>query len=298
MPMIELIPLPGPLKGTFGVEVRGVDVAAGVDSQTFQTLVRAYVEHRVLLLRDQHPSPEAYARYARLWGNPRITDGFTELNIPGCPGMNKVGNVGDLLSRADYRNGASFWHTDCAAESDANAATMLYCIQAPDTGGETVIADMQAAYQGLDVTTRDEIATLVAHHCYSGTQTIIGGAEDWELPVHTVTEETAAKLPPPAIRPLVRLHSMSGRPGLYSPAGSIVAIEGMDNSVAHRLLQRLKLHAIDRAYCYSHQYREGDILMWDNTATMHYAKPVGAATGESDSRLLYRMVLQGLPPIA
>ena len=156
MTTLDLIALDGP----FGVEARGVDVARGVDRETLQCLAEAYIEHHVLLLRDQTPTLEAYARYARQWGAPRINEGFSELAVAGIEGMNKVGNVG-ILSGDEYRNGASFWHTDCAAEVDPNAATMLYCHQAPTSGGETVIADLQAAYEALSKAERDEIEPRV-----------------------------------------------------------------------------------------------------------------------------------------
>ena len=288
---IDLIALPGP----FGIEARGVEVAGGVGADTLRVLAEAHVEHHVLLLRDQNPSLEMYADYARQWGDPRVNEGFSELAIPGIAGMSKVGNVG-VLSSDEYRNGASFWHTDCAAEADPNAATMLYCHQAPSRGGETVIADMQAAYEGLEASERKKIEPLMAHHCFSGSREIIGGAEAWEFPVHKMSEETINNLPPPTVRPLARSHSVTARKGLYSPAGSIIAIEGMQPAVAHTLLRKLKLHAIREDFCYFHRYRPGDILMWDNTATMHFAKPVDPPTGEADHRLLYRMVLKGLPP--
>ena len=144
-PSINLKPLPGAL----GVEVTGVDVSAGVDARCVREMALAFVEHKVLLLRNQNPSPEAYASFAREWGTPRI-DGFTELNLPGLDDLSRIGNTGGMLEQDEYRNGASFWHTDCAAEPDPNATTTLYCIRAPADGGETIIADMQAAYEALD----------------------------------------------------------------------------------------------------------------------------------------------------
>ena len=229
-----------PLPGAFGVEVGGVDVAKRVTPKAMRELAEAFVEHRFVLLRDQHPSAEAFAAFARLWGTPRINDVPSELDIPGIPGMGKIGNVGDVLSRDEYRNGASFWHTDCAAEADADAATMLYCLEAPSVGGETVIADMQAAYAGLDEATRNQIEPLIALHCYSGTRDIIGGVEDWEYAVHKMSDATIKALPPPVARPLARPHSVTGRKALYSTAGSIIAVEGMAAAAAHTLVRRLK----------------------------------------------------------
>ena len=292
MANIELVPLPGP----FGVEVQGVDVAGGVDAETLHTLACAYVEHKLLLFRDQHPSPQAYSTFARQWGKPRY-DRFAEVRVPGFDDMVEIGNVGgvdDINATEAYRNAAAAWHTDCAAEVEPNAATMLYCIHAPAQGGETMIADMQAAYDALAEATRNEIDGLTAYHCYSGTRKVLGGREEWEH-IPPLPEAAVKQLPTPIARPVARPHSVTGRKGLYSPAGSIIRIEGMDHAPANDLMRQLKLHAIDDAFCYTHRYRPGDILMWDNTATMHCAKPIGAPTGEHDRRLLYRIVPLGVP---
>jgi len=290
MPELSLTPLPAP----FGAEVRGVDIARGIGADTLRALALAFVEHKVLLLRDQGLSPDAYAAFARAWGTPRV-DGFAERNVPGFDFMSTVGNVGGVNEHEVYRNGASFWHTDCAAEAEPDATTMLYCLQAPEEGGETLIADMQAAYEALDGETRRKIDPLVAVHRYSGTGEIVGGREEWEHPLQPVTEETAERLPPPARRPLARAHSVTGRKGLYSPAGSIVAVEGMEREEAHRLVRRLKLHAILPEFRYAHRYRPGDLLMWDNTATLHFARPIGPHDGGRNRRLLHRIVPLGLP---
>ena len=287
---LALTPLPGP----FGAQVHGVDLARGVDPETLRALALAFVEHKVLLLRDQGLSPDAYAAFARAWGTPRV-DGFAERNVPGFDYMSTVGNVGGVNEQEVYRNGASFWHTDCAAEADPDATTMLYCLQAPEEGGETLIADMQAAYEALDEETRRNIDPLVAVHRYSGTGEIVGGREEWEHTLQPVTEETAERLPPPARRPLARAHSVTGRKGLYSPAGSIVAVEGMEREEAHHLVRRLKLHAILPEFRYAHRYRSGDLLMWDNTATLHFARPIGPHDGGRNRRLLHRIVPLGLP---
>ena len=290
MPSIELTPLPG----RFGVEALGVDVASRVDPERLRELAQAFVENKVLLLRNQSLTPEAYARFARQWGTPRV-DEFTDRNVPGFDYMATIGNVGEFNEQEAYRNGASFWHTDCAAEADPNATTMLYCVHAPAEGGETVIADMQAAYGALDASTREEIDGLMAYHAYSGTRAIVGGREEWEHSLQPVTEETRSRLPAPVARPVAREHSVTGRRGLYSPAGSMIAIEGLEPDAADALMRRLKLHAIDDAFCYKHRYRPGDLLMWDNTATMHFAMPMGTAISPDDRRLLYRIVPLGLP---
>ena len=279
---------------SFAVRVRGVDIASGVDAETLHALALAFVDHKVLLLRDQDLSPEAFAAFAQAWGTPRV-DGFAERNVAGYDFMSTVGNVGGINAREEYRNGASFWHTDCAAEPAPDATTMLWCLKGPDVGGETLIANMEAAHAALDEETRRTIEPLVAVHMYSGTGEILGGREDWEHPLQPVTDETAWRMPPPARRPVARRHSVTGKKALYSPAGSAVAIEGMERVAAHRLMRRLKLHAIAEEFRYTHRYRPGDLLMWDNSVTLHFARPVGAPENPCEHRLLYRIVPTGLP---
>lgn len=282
------------LGATFVAEVRGIDLTRALDEVTLEAVARAFVEHKVLLFRDQDLTPEDFARFARSWGTPRV-DGFQERNVPSYDFMSTVGNVGGVNEREEYRNGASFWHTDCAAEADADATTMLWCLEAPAEGGETLIADMAEAWRRLDPETQRTIEPLTALHMYSGTGDILAGREDFEHPLQPVTDETAGLLPPPARRPVARPHTLTGEKALYSPAGSMVAIDGMDSGAACELMRRLKLHAISGRFTWSHRYRPGDLLMWDNTVTLHCARPIGAPETPRDHRLLYRIVPLGLP---
>ena len=279
---------------TFAAEVRGVDLSRALDAATLEALARAFVAHKVLLFRDQDLAPDDFARFALAWGTPRV-DGFQERNVPGYDFMSTVGNVGGVNEREEYRNGASFWHTDCAAEADADATTMLWCLEAPAEGGETLIADMEAAWRGLDPETQRTIEPLTALHMYSGTGEILGGREDFEHPLQPVTDETAQLLPPPARRPVARPHTLTGEKALYSPAGSMVAIDGMELGAASDLMRRLKLHAISGRFTWAHRYRPGDLLMWDNTVTLHCAQTIGAPETPRHHRLLYRIVPLGLP---
>ena len=286
------------LDAPFGVEVHGIDIAQGVADGDLRALAWALMEHKLVLLRDQTAEPEAFHAFGRAWGPLRV-DGFTETRVPGFEDMYRVGNTGGVLEQKVYREGASFWHTDCAAEPDANATTMLYCLLAPQKGGETHFADLQAAYDALDEETRRRIDPLTGRHVYSGTAPLLGGREEWEHELNPVSEETRARIPAGSTRPLVRTHDVTGRRGLYAPAGSMVAIDGMADAEAHALVRALKLHAIQERFCYRHRYRPGDLVMWDNTATMHAASDVGPALTEADRRLLYRVVPLGLPrPLA
>jgi alpha-ketoglutarate-dependent taurine dioxygenase len=283
------------LTDTFVVEIKNVDIAQGIDSEQLKLLANALMEHKVLLFREQNLTTEQYSVFGRQWSEKTRIDSFTEMHVPGFNDMNQVGNVGELFKDEGYRNGAAFWHTDCAAEPDPNAITMLYCIHALESEGETVFADMESAYSALDENTKNNITSLTAWHCYAGAKPILGGRETWEHTLTPVNSETKSNFPDPVQRPLVRKHSVTEKPCLYGAAGSMFKIDGMEPSRANDLMKDLKSHATRPEFCYAHQYRVGDVVMWDNTSTLHFATPTSAATGEHDKRLMYRMSPLGLP---
>jgi alpha-ketoglutarate-dependent taurine dioxygenase len=284
-----------PLHESFGLELTGIDIASDSGAVLRGTLSNLLMEHQVVVVRSQSLSNAQYAEFARDWTGDTRIDGFEEMTIRGFRDMNQVGNSGALFTTSEYRNGAAFWHTDCAAEADPNATTMLFCIHAPSVGGQTHFANLQAAYRALDDEMRAHIETLTGLHAYAGTRPVLAGREDWEHQVHPMTEDTVQQMPEPVRRPLVHVHPVTGRKGLYAPAGSMIEIEGVAKEEAVRLMQLLKAHATRPEFCYQHQWRRGDLLMWDNTTTLHAASPTEAARDDADRRLLYRMCPIGLP---
>lgn len=283
------------LHQSFGKEVLGVNLQSKLKFDVLSKLTQALMDNKVLLFRDQNLNSEQLAEFGRAWSGRTRIDSFTEMHVPGYDDINVIGNVGELFADADYRNGAAFWHTDCAAENDPDATTMLYCIHALPENGETVLADMELAYFDLDDDIKNQIDELTARHCYAGARPILGGKQSWEHELTPVTEETERNFPAPVNRPIARTHSITGRKGLYAPAGSIFEVPGMPDREANELMFSLKVHATQDKYCYAHQYKPGDVLVWDNTSTMHYGKPVAAATGDHDRRLMHRISPLGIP---
>jgi len=279
-----------PLEGALGVRVEGVDLGKRLDAATERALVDAYFREKLLVFPDQDLTMSQYEDFARLWGELYI-ETYENMALPGHPAIMEVGNVGGVLETADYRNGAAFWHTDRAYAADCNAVTMLYCIHAPAEGGETHFCDLVAAYDALDEDMKAHIAGVHATHRYGG-----GDRLDWEHQVHPMVEGQEEKLPI-GRQPLARRHDVTGRIGLYSVAGTWHGVEGLEHEEATALMRALKLHAIQPEFVTTHRYALGDLVMWDNTQTLHAAEPIGPAVDESTKRLLRRIVVMGLPPL-
>tara|TARA_B100000676_G_C18091179_1_gene859962 strand:+ start:9892 stop:10764 length:873 start_codon:yes stop_codon:yes gene_type:complete len=279
-----------PLDGAFGVTVEDFDLSHVQDPQDLSPLIGAYFDHKLMVLPRQDLTMAQYEFFARQWGDLYI-ETYENLAMPEHPAIMEVGNVGGVLEQADYRNGAAFWHTDRAYAEDCNAATMLYCIHAPATGGETHFCDLVAAYEALDEDTRERIRDIQVRHRYGG-----GDREDWEYEVHPMVPGQEETLPI-GRQPLVRRHDVTGKIGLYSVAGTWHEVEGHSFEEARALMRSLKLHAIQPQFRTTHRYTPGDLVLWDNTQTMHAAEPVGPAVDDSTKRLLRRIVVMGLPSI-
>ena len=278
------------LDAPFGCAISGLELADGVDAQTFRGISQALYEHRVVVIKDQGCAEDAYLAFGRQWGKP-IQHVRDDARMPGYPDMLAIGNVTPRATTDAMRNSAAFWHTDQSYESDIATATMLYAQKVPETGGQTRIANMKAAYDDLDEATKRRIDGLTAIHFYGATS-----GRDGELPTPRLTEAQAARVPP-VPHPLVRAHSVTGEKALYGVAGTAYAIEGMAEDEAEALIAALKAHCVQDKYVYAHAYEPGDIAIWDTQMTMHCATPIGAPDGPGTERLLWRISVRGTPPI-
>ena len=286
--MLSIQPLAG---ASFGVEARGVDLAAD-DDETLRALVGAVHEHRLLVVRGQRLTEDQYLAFGRAWGTP-IPHVLDHLRMPGRPEMMAIGNHGGEWKDNDaVRNGAAFWHTDQSYEAVPSSATMLYSIRAPETGGETQIADLKRAFDTLAEETRRRLEGKHAWHLYGAAS----GRGDESTANPLITDQQVARVPP-VRHLLIRPHDVTGRKTLYAVAGTPYAIEGMGEDEGASLLDALKRHALQEQFIYRHRYRVGDVAIYDTTQTLHSGTPIGPATSARDTRLLWRISVRGKPRV-
>jgi alpha-ketoglutarate-dependent taurine dioxygenase len=279
------------LEAPFGAEVTGIDLKADYGGDLMKELTSLLYQHRLLVIREQEMKPEEYLEFGRQWGtpHPHVLD---HARMPGFPELLEIGNVTEHAKEEAFRNGAALWHTDQSYEAEVATATMLYCILAPEVGGETQLADQVAAYAALGEAMKAKIDDMVVLHQYGAGPT----REDEQAASPIKTEEQNEKLP--VIRhPLVRRHPITGHRALYGISGTSFGIDGLGPDEGAELLQDLKEHALSERFVYRHKYCVGDVAIWDTLSTMHSATPIEYATGISDRRLLYRISVKGTPAI-
>ena len=276
------------LPGPFGVEFEGLDVSVPLPSETVVRILDLLHENRVLVFRDQTLALDRYQVLSEHFGRPH-PHVLTHRRLDDFPAIISVTNV--TQDGAPYVNGAAHWHTDQSYEEEPASATMLYSVKAPNSGAQTRFVDMVHAYESLDPSTKVEIESLEVEHLYGSG--IAASTEDGQ-PSPLINQRQVDAVPAVRHR-LVRPHPVTGRKALYSPCGTSRGIVGMPLPAAKDLLERLTEHALKPSNQYWHQYRVGDVVVWDTAATMHAASPIEAAAGEVDIRLLYRISVKGIP---
>jgi taurine dioxygenase len=271
------------LTGHAGAEAVGIDLTKPVSDETKVALNRAFVEHSVLVVRGQLLQPDQMLAAVELFGSV-FHQHNTRFAIPACPQIHYISNRDRFPDGTRYIPGEG-WHTDHSNDTRPPKATVLHAVTLPDVGGDTQFANMAAAYAALPAVTRDRIAGLMAIHVYQSshsTRKLMG-----------LSEANKERVPNAVLHPIVRTHPENGRKSLYINPIRIEGIVGLDHKEALPLLDELLEHAVQERFQYRHEWRAGDLVMWDNRCLLH------KANGDYDmdqTRYLYRVMLQGDVP--
>lgn len=252
------------LTAALGAEIIGLDLRRPLSQDVVTAVSDALVRHKVLFFRDQSITTEQHLAFGRRFG-PLEVHPFAQA-FKGFGNDDADAEVMVIESTADKPVAADEWHSDVTWRTQPSLGSILRCRVCPDVGGDTLWANMAAAYEGLDDATRSHISGLTAIH-------------DWEsfrrgLRSHGVPEERIAALEaqyPIAEHPVVRTHPVSGEKVIYVNRNFTVRIKGMKEAESSALLDRLYRLASIPDYQARFRWRVDSIAFWDNRSTQHYA---------------------------
>ncbi len=272
-----------PLSPGFGLATSDVDVSKPLSDAAFDEIERTFFQGQVLVLRAQALTPARYVAFARRFGppEPHVIDQFHHPADPNILILSNRKKDGQPVGLADA---GTYFHTDYSYLQVPARATMLYSIEVPKSGGNTLFANQYAAYDGLNDAMKQEIASLVAIHHYGNRKEMNDASR---IAASPLTPEQKAKMPL-ITHPLVRAHPVTGRKALYAVSGSSYGIVGMPEDESVALLDELAAHATQPEYVLSYAYRVGDIVIWDNASLLHSA----TLTDPNDPRTLWRITIK------
>ena len=266
----------------FGIEVLGADLAS-LATADLELLRTSFYRHQLLVARSQKLTASQFLGFARRIGppEPHVIDQFHHPAHAEILILSNVMRDGRATGLADA---GTYFHTDYSYLEVPARATMLYSIEVPEKGGDTLFANQYAAYDDLSAETKARIQDLVALHHY-------GNRDDLDQQSRTVAsvlnEAQQSNLTWVRHR-VARPHPVTGRTALYSVSGSSFRIEGMPDDEGVALLDALKRHATQERYQLRLKYGVGDLVIWDNASLLHSA----TLTDPQDPRTLWRITVK------
>ena len=279
-----------PLMPNFGLEVSGVELSSPIDDDSFAEIRDLYFSHSALLFRDQDLSPQSQARLAHRFGRPKI-ETRKQFNLKDYPEVSTIGNAKhpDGEDAAFFVRGGFGWHTDGTSACHVDAATFLYAVEVPKVGGDTLLCSTATAYENIPETLKDQLSDLemlCSFHAHN--DLLLEADPDSHIPL---TKEERRALPP-VWHKIMQVHPVTGRTVLYMNFNPI-EFNSVSLSVGEEWLQEALAVATQEQFVYRHEWKPGDILIWDNHAVLHSGTPT--ACYESDRRLMHRSFVYTQP---
>ncbi len=246
------------LGASLGAEILGLDLKAAVAEDIFKAFEAALVEHKVLVLRDQHLTTEQHVRFSRMFGDLEVHP------------MRPQGEFPEILVLDNHKDNpvlsTDVWHSDTTFRTNPTKYTILRCEIMPELGGDTLWANMEAAYEGLSEIFRGMIAGLRAVHDFQNFRVLFKNTAEDRAKLHRMED----MFPNPS-HPVLRTHPVTGRKSIYVNPQFTLRIEGMEPAESRAILDVLCAQARVPEYQFRLRWAPGTIVFWDNRSTQHYA---------------------------
>jgi len=274
---------------TFGAEVSGMPIHGEVSPELLTQFISLLHRYRVLIVPDLDIGPADLVAFSERLGPLEIHSRF-ENTLPAHREVFCVGNVERDGMKASFNRGVEQWHGDSSYREVPSDASLFYAEIVPDEGGDTLFADATAAWRTLEPSMRARLEGLYGVHS-------LETLRQWGLrhnPERGKNVDNQASDYPPVRQPLVRTHPATGAKSLYVCPAVISHVEGLDPWESAALIATLMEHIAQPRFVYTHRWRKGDLVMWDNRAVLHTASLFDHVKYQ---RLMYRTTVAGNSPV-
>lgn len=274
-----------PISDTGGAEITGLDLSQPIDETLRDAIMRAFLEFHILVFRDQDLTKDEQAAFSENFGTLEHHVGRLANGQP-FPIVHTVTNLGadGKPSEATVSRGNYHWHTDKSYHEVPSLTTMLHAKEVPANGGDTQFANTMLGYAALSEAMKARIADLKAEHSWEASRLNVGAEP---------ASEEQKRERPPVTHPVVRTHPDTGEKTIYL-GHHVSHIHGLPRDESAALIKELEDHTTQDRFVYTHRWRQGDYVMWDNRLLLHRALPNYEVGRER--RQLHRTVIIGTKP--
>lgn len=272
--VVEVIPQ----SSTIGAEIRGLDLSVPLEDAQFEQLNQVFLEHQIIFLRDQRLSSQQYNDFAQRFG--ALKEYMFADGIDGFPHITEI-----VKTETETESFGSFWHSDSAYTELPPKITMLYARQIPPRGGDTLFADMYAAYDDLSPGLKATLDSLRAINSAS----VVPRDEDIYQEVKSKNSDLHDQF---AIHPVIRRHDETGKKALFVNSIHTLRFDGMTRDESLPLLGYLFQQVTRPEYSFRLRWQENTLALWDNRCTQHYA----LNDYHGYRRVMHRIIVEGGRP--
>jgi taurine dioxygenase len=274
-----------PITHIGGGEITGLDLSKQISSNVLDAIKRAFLEFHILVFRDQDLTKDQQAAFSKNFGTLEHHVGRLANGQP-FPIVHTVTNLGPdgMPSEKSVSRGNYHWHTDKSYHEVPSLMTMLHAKKVPLNGGDTQFANTQLGYETLSDEMKDRISGLKAEHSWEASRLNVGAEP---------ASEEQKRERPPVTHPVVRTHPDTGQKTIYL-GHHVSHLHDIPHDEGAALIKELEEHTTQDRFVYTHRWRAGDYVMWDNRLLLHRALPnyeVG-----TEQRQLHRTVIIGTKP--
>jgi len=270
-----------------GAEVVGLDLSLPVSDVDFSRIHAAHLDHHALVFRHQHITPGQQIEFSRRFG-PLQIHVLRNFALAAHPEVLVVSNIVEHGKPVGLGDAGHFWHSDLSYKERPSLGSMLHAQELPEEGGDTLFANMHLAYETLPAALRHAIRGARAEHSYIAKYGELQQRSPWRP---NLSAEQIAQVKP-VTHPIVRTHPETGRRALFVSEHFTTRVIGLPEDESRALLAELFAHSTRPEFIYRHQWRESDMVFWDNRSVMHLA----AGTPDDQRRKLYRTTIEGDAP--
>ena len=279
-----------PVHADFGREIIGVDLAGELSARDVAELIDLYHQHSMLLFRQQSLTPAAQAQLAQRFGAAKI-ETRKQFNFREHPEVSTIGNIVDRSGRslAFFVRGGFGWHTDGTASCHVNAATLLYAVEVPRDGGDTLFVSSAAAFDNAPqdlLEALEGVSYLTSFHAHN--DPLYESDPQAFIPLSPGERDAL----PPVWHRVVQTHPVSGRRLFYLYRNPI-DFDGVELETGNRLMRQALELACAPERVYRHRWQPGELIIWDNHAMLHSGTPTESYA--EDRRLMHRSFVYTLP---
>lgn len=271
-----------------GAEVAHLDLSQPLSDEAFAPIVRAHLDHHVLVFRDQRITPQQQIEFSRRFG-PLQVHVLRNFQLPGHPEILVVSNIVENGKPIGLGDAGAYWHSDLSYKERPSLGSMLHAQELPAEGGDTLFANMHLAWDTLPAALKAAVEHRQAEHSYLAKYEALRRRSPWRP---ALTAEQIAEVKP-VVHPIVRTHPGNGRKALFVGEHFTTCIVGLPEDESRDLLEQLFAHSTQPAFEYRHRWQPHDMVFWDNRSVIHMA----AGCPDHMRRRLNRTTIEGDVPV-